>query len=99
MPKLGDCYPANGRKILDMKKSARLCHGFARLQIPPYKLFGHAWIEDGNTVYDYSNGKNIKIDKDMYYALGQIQNKNVKRYTAEESAIKMVTLKNWGPWK
>lgn len=98
MPK-GDCYQANGGKILEMKESAILCHGIARLQVLPYKLFGHAWIEDGNTVYDYSNDRKIKIDKSLYYALGQIQNKDIKRYTAEEAAINMISKRHWGPWK
>ena len=33
---------------------------------------GHAWVEDGSTVYDYSNGREIKMNKSKYYNLGAI---------------------------
>ena len=56
----GDCYAANGREIIGEDESARLVHGVGILQTDG-KPFGHCWIEDGNTVLDFSNGKNIKV--------------------------------------
>ena len=105
-PFKGDCYVANGRKVMnfgiaakgDPKKSPyRLCHGIAILQTDG-KPFGHCWIEKGSTVLDYSNGRNIKLNKTLYHTLGQIDEKSVYRYNPEEVMLKMVRAQHWGPW-
>ncbi len=57
---MGDCYQANGNHILQQSfagkgKGLVLVHGVALLQSDG-QPFGHCWLEQGNTVYDYSNG-------------------------------------------
>ena len=58
----GDCYSANGRWMIGKDNSYRLVHGVAILPRDG-KPFGHCWIEKGNQVLDYSNGKKIKLPK------------------------------------
>jgi len=55
---------------------------------------GHAWIEDGDTVFDPAN--NIRLPKDEYYALARIQ-KAVK-YTFKELKRKVTEHRTWGAW-
>ena len=75
-------------------------HGEVRGQGPLDGVqYGHAWVEDGNTVIDVSNGRDIKMPKALYYAIGGIdQIGNMKRYTAEEFRKKVMKTENWGPW-
>lgn len=47
----------------------------------------HAFVEDDYSVYDYANGKAIKIGKGRYYQLGEIRwmdEKQYRKYTREE---------------
>lgn len=65
----GDCYEAAAHYLLDHvlgigvtnpNHGLRLVHGEVAGQGPlEGKTFGHAWIEDGDTVIDTSNGKNL----------------------------------------
>ena len=103
MPK-GDCYMANGRFVMRKmnepdEKKWRLCHGVGILQTDG-KPFGHAWVEYGNKCIDKSNGKSIELPKKVYYALGNIPVKGHKiyKYSPEETGLKMVRNKHWGPW-
>ena len=95
----GDCYSANGREMIGRDDSYRLVHGVAILARDG-KPFGHCWIEKGNQVLDYSNGKNLKINKKKYYELGGIPVKPYKlyKYTSTEMAVKMIKTEHWGPW-
>ena len=60
----GDCYQANGNFIISQMndKAFKLCHGVAILATDG-RPFGHAWIEKGNLVMDFSNGKNKALPK------------------------------------
>ena len=64
--KNGDCYQAAGSVALEFIRGihpkAELVHGVA-LNSLDYMPMGHAWVEVGNTVYDHSNGRKIKISK------------------------------------
>ena len=103
---LGDCYEANGKYFMDKAlfpgtdKSLRLVHGEVTGQGPLSGVnYGHAWVEDGNTVIDVSNGKNVRMPKDLYYALGGIdRNDNLHKYTAREFQRKISDYEHWGPW-
>jgi len=104
-PKKGDCYDANGRYIIDQKiggkpQGLKLVHGVAILQTDG-KPFGHCWLEKGNEVWDFSNGKNIRLPKELYYALGRIPVHGYKlyKYTADEVAKFIVKTGHWGPWE
>ena len=100
----GDCYEANGRHLLnqgfvDKAGGYVLVHGVAILSTDG-KPFGHCWIEKSNTVYDYSNGKNINIPKKVFYSLGQIPAKGYKNYVYKFKDLRKQVFKyeHWGPW-
>ena len=78
----------------------RLVHGEVTGQGPLEGVnYGHAWVEDGNTVIDVSNGKNVRIPKSVYYAVGNIKNNgNIHVYKPKEFRQKMMQSKHWGPW-
>jgi hypothetical protein len=63
--------------------------------------FGHSWVEDDEFVYDYSNGKDLKIPKFFYYYLGDIQKVEPKyyRYTFAEAKKKMLESGHFGSWE
>ena len=103
----GDCYEAAGKLALEFIRGkypkAVLVHGVA-LNSLDYMPMGHAWVEVGNTVYDYSNGRKIKISKNKYYHSGAIDGllkKGYKqhRYKGMEVAEMVLKYEHWGPWK
>ena len=109
----GDCYVANGRLALDTirgtgplgkyKDKVVLVHG-AVLNSLDYMPMGHAWVEVGSTVYDYSNGRKAKQNKLFYYnhgAIDGLMKKGYKqfRYKGEEIALNILKHKHWGPWE
>lgn len=105
---LGDCYEANGKFFMGQtlpflggsSKNMRLVHGEVTGQGSLAGVnYGHAWVEDGDTVIDKSNGKNIRMPKAVYYALGGIdRNDNLHKYTPEEFRRKVSRHEHWGPW-
>lgn len=102
----GDCYEANGKYFMDKalfpgnNKTLRLVHGEVTGQGSLEGVnYGHAWVEDGNTVIDVSNGKNLRMPKAVYYALGGIdQNDNLHKYSPREFQRKVTGHEHWGPW-
>jgi len=101
----GDCYEANGRYFMDKSLyggdgNLRLVHGEVTGQGPLEGVnYGHAWVEDGNTVIDMSNGRAVRMPKAAYYALGNIEaNDNMHKYTASEFRRKVLKHEHWGPW-
>jgi len=97
MPK-GDCYAANGRWMIG-KDGYQLVHGVAILASDG-KPFGHCWIEYGNMVFDFTDGRKIKLSKKRYYELGGIPVTGYKnyKYDSTQMGIKMIKNKHWGPW-
>ena len=102
----GDCYQAAGSLALEFIRGkfpkAELVHGVA-LNSLDYQPMGHAWVEVSGTVYDYSNGREIKISKNKYYhsgAIGELMKKGYKqfRYKGEEIALNILKQGHWGPW-
>lgn len=105
----GDCYQAAGRYMMDHGivggEDIRLVHGEVRGQGPIEGIrFGHAWIEQGDTVIDVANGKVSQLPKALYYAFGGIYpdlppfKPNIHVYTPEEAREKILEYKHWGPW-
>lgn len=104
----GDCYEANGRFFMNQttpflggsSKNMRLVHGEVTGQGPLEGVnYGHAWVEDGNTVIDVSNGKELRVPKALYYAIGGIErNDNLHTYSPEEFRRKVSRHEHWGPW-
>jgi len=79
----------------------RLCHGEVTGQGPTAgKRFWHAWIEiaDGQLVVDRSNGKDALLRAERYYEVGCINADEVRRYTLNEMAVKVLQHEHWGPW-
>ena len=96
--KLGNCYEVAGRYMLDnMGGRLILVHGEVEGQGAIKGIrYGHAWIEDGETVIDNSNGNNIKMSKKIYYLLGHIT--NTYRYDSIKFNKRILKYKTWGPW-
>jgi hypothetical protein len=105
----GDCYEAACGYMLDHRDDAdlRLVHGEVSGQGPLQGItFGHAWVEDGDWVIDQSNGRDIRMPRSMYYAIGNIDaHNNIHRYTfaeMRERCLGKVDCKNsgtYGPWE
>ena len=96
----GNCYEVNAKYLLyEVKHSDagnyRLCHGIVTNRVDG-KAMGHCWIEKGNTVYDYSNGLDVKLSMKAYYDFGNI--KKVYKYTADEVRKKLLEFEHWGAW-
>lgn len=102
----GDCYEANGQYFMGeavfpgSNKTLRLVHGEVAGQGPLEGTnYGHAWVEDGGTVIDVSNGRNLRMPKATYYAMGQIDRiNNMHVYTAERFRRRVLDSGHWGPW-
>ena len=109
--KHGDCYVVAGRIALNN----RLPKGENREFVgEPYVIhaqvigqgaieglkYGHAWVEDDVYVYDYSNGRELKIPKVVYYKLGQVieQQPIYFKYTFGEAKRKMAETGHFGSW-
>lgn len=63
--------------------------------------FPHAWVEDGDTVIDQSNGRDVRMDKRVYYAIGGIKPKEKGAYATYnyiEMTRKLRTTMHYGPW-
>ena len=105
--KKGDCYEAAGSLALEFIRGkfpkAELVHGVA-LNSLDYMPMGHAWVEVGSKVYDYSNGRRLQLSKSKYYHAGAIDGllkKGYKqhRYKGLEVAEAVLKHGHWGPWK
>lgn len=105
----GDCYEAAGRYVVDhaimgKERHLLLVHGEVEQQVEPWLRYGHAWVEDGETVIDVSNGRDIRMPKMLYYAFGKVYpnyppfKPNLHVYTVEEMRKKILQYEHWGPW-
>lgn len=100
----GDCYKvAFTIATEDLGAGLRLCHGTVTGTAEPVlgERFGHAWVEDaaGEIVTDKANGNDVTIDRRIYYAVGQIVDDEVTRYSAEEACVEALRTGNYGPWE
>ena len=107
----GDCYVVAGEfamgklfapKQIDYVGTPYVVHAEVKGQGAIEGLrYGHAWVEDDEWVYDFSNGREITFPKVLYYLIGNIKTDNPKkyrRYTFEEARRKMVQTGNYGCW-
>jgi hypothetical protein len=107
----GDCYEAAGQfcmgsvympEPIEFIGEPHLVHAEVKGQGKAEGIrFGHAWVEDDENVYDYSNGRQIIMPKVVYYAIGDIQTENpqkYQRYTFPEARAKMLKTKHYGSW-
>ena len=116
---LGDCYEVHGRFMLNNYKDADdyvLVHaevmGQGQLAGVPY---GHCFLihKPTDTVHDYSNGRDIKMPRVIYYHLGKIDQSRywddeigsvtrtpkIYEYTANEARKFMSETGTFGPWE
>lgn len=85
------------------KGSPLLVHSlvYGQGKIKGYR-FPHAWVEDGDTVYDYSNGRKVEMSRAVYYAIGKINPNEkgaYKRYAFSDMKKKMMSTGHYGPWE
>jgi hypothetical protein len=103
----GDCYEAAGKFMMDSCQFSGddcnliLIHGEVMGQGPVAGTpFGHAWVLDGSTVIDKSNGRDLTMPMQIYYAIGQIDNiGNIHQYTWTEARKQILDNGHWGPWE
>ena len=99
----GQCYSDAGSLITmpfgGEHDTWTLVHGRPTLRFPPHIEYGHAWLEspDNSTVYDPTI--NTSMEKELYYALGNIEENNSHRYNRDETKEKINEFKHWGPWE
>lgn len=111
MPKknnLGDCYVVAGKfamgnyKDIEFNGTPHVVHAEVTGQGAISGIrYGHAWVEDDENVYDYSNDRQLVIPKQLYYYIGQVQENNPKKYrkyTFKEAVNKMLETGNYGCW-
>jgi hypothetical protein len=97
----GDCFVVSGKYMMDHcifeTSDLKLAHGTVvgqgRIKGVKYE---HAWIEQNGIVIDLSLGRDIRMPKDVYYALGNIE--NVKLYGCAEFRKMINQYGHWGPW-
>lgn len=108
----GDCYrvavdvlialtPEDAFLRRSVDNGAVLVHGYPRLRsdfVDGYPRYGHAWVEVGDVVIDRSNGCDTAIPRDLYYALGCIEESSCHRYTLREAVAKLEQYRHYGPW-
>jgi len=107
----GDCYYIAGQFAMDNIFTPKninyigtpyLVHGEEQGQgAISHIRYGHAWIEDDENVYDFSNGRELVIPKVIYYAIGDIKTENPKKYrkyTFAEARRKMLDTGHYGCW-
>ena len=101
----GDCYEAAAQYMMSRCMMGEcnlvLLHGEVMGQGHlEGTTFGHAWVLDGGNVVDKSNGRDLQLPQQLYYAIGQIDNiGNVHEYTWEEARRMLVDFEHYGPWE
>ena len=103
---IGDCFEAAYKKLYEVFREhpeAKLVHAIVTGQGPIKGVqHGHAWVEIGNTVLDYSNGRTIEMPKQIYYAVGNVDPNNsdkYKTYSFKEMADISMDQGTYGPWE
>lgn len=104
--KFGDCFEVAANVVAyaslsDKFEEAMLVHGIVVGTAGPVKgvAYCHAWIELDGYAVDLSCGRDIKVDKDFYYLIGQINPEKVIKYTREETKNWLLKSKHYGPWE
>ncbi len=103
---VGDCFEAAYKKLYEVFRKhpeAKLVHAIVTGQGPIKGVqHGHAWVEIGDTVLDYSNGRTIEMPKQIYYAVGNVDPSNsneYKTYSFKEMADISMDQGTYGPWE
>jgi len=97
----GDCFDANAEYLLyhmNPNDNPLLVHGIVR-NSGDGKPMGHCWIEHGDEVICRANGNDLVLPKDLYYALGNINDENCFKYNHKEVLEWTGYTEHWGPWE
>ena len=104
----GDCYVVAGQlaleiknKNIDYKGTPYLVHAEVKHSAIEGLRYGHAFIEDDENVYDFSNSREIIMPKQLYYYFGDINprdKKKYRKYTFKEAREKMLSTGHYGCW-
>jgi len=104
--RLGDCYEAAVGLLLDLKidgtvENATLVHGLVTGTDGEVEgvRYGHAWVEIGDAVFDYSNGRKIVLRREHYYEVGNITDEDTTRYSWDEARAALLENETYGPWE
>jgi hypothetical protein len=111
----GNCYEVAGNIAMDKKMPKSLRNKTIKFNGTPYLVhaqvtgqgaidnvkYGHAWVEDDVFVYDFSNGRELIIPKELYYFIGKIEMKKpiYYRYPFDVAVEKMLSTEHYGPWE
>jgi hypothetical protein len=115
LPADGDCFviSANLLTCRDFEPKAAMLEGFEALVLAHGVVTGqgpvagirysHAWLEgevNGLTMaIDFSNGRQVVIPREIYYQAGNIEPREICRYTEPQARRMLVEHLHYGPWE
>ena len=96
-----NCFVVSAQYVIHESKNGKpdliLVHGIVTGQGKINGLrYIHAWVEDGDTVIDKSDGRDIEMPRFLYYALGNIG--RTFSYTPQKAKTGMLKYQHYGPW-
>ena len=95
----GDCYRAAAELVirrpdLNLTLVHATCTGHG---VIAGVNFGHAFAEAGDVVFDFSQGREAVVRKEIYYKAGTVR--DTQTYTRAEACQMMLATGNYGPWR
>lgn len=108
----GDCFRVAANLVVELGEGHTLCHGepLGQGKIAGVR-HAHAWVERSDTVdspgvgpytvitcIDRSNGKDVSMPQVLYYKIGRLDERPIRRYSHREAVEKMVETGTYGPW-
>lgn len=105
----GNCYEAAGKLFMDLSYGSvtpfsptfgevRLVHGRPTLTVSPYRKYGHAWLEVGDSLC-FDAERETLIPKGLFYSAGTIDPDECFYYDYGAFSEKIREFKHWGPWE
>ena len=93
----GTCFKESFHYV-ERNPNMFLVHGIITVPYGPLEgmSFSHAWVEDGDTVHEISNGNNVRMPRNEYYELQNIT--QYERYNWTEAREHAVKTRHYGPW-
>lgn len=70
--KPGNCYKVSLQLLGTKKNSCKLIHGLV-FSTKLKRMIRHAWLEDGEKVFDFSEGKRAIVPREKYYHFGKVE--------------------------
>ena len=93
----GNCYQVAVDTLMK-NPNAKLVHGVVTGQGAINGIqYGHAWVEDGDTVIDNTlRGDLRRLPKQLYYRIGNIN--ITRKYTYNQALENLIKYEHYGPW-